>query len=69
VDAGIVKKQGSFFSFEDRKLGQGREQAKAYLRENPQLMEELENLVRAGAAAPAPVAAAAAAGDDTGPIE
>jgi len=69
VDAGIVKKQGSFFAFEDRKLGQGREQAKAYLRENPQLMEELENLVRAGAAAPAPVAAAAAAGDDTGPIE
>ena len=69
VDAGIVKKQGSFFAFEDRKLGQGREQAKAYLRENPQFMEELENLVRAGAAAPAPVAAAAAAGDDTGPIE
>jgi len=67
VDAGIVKKQGSFFAFEDRKLGQGREQAKAYLRANPQLMEELENLVRAGAAAP--VAAAAAAGDDTGPIE
>jgi recombination protein RecA len=69
VDAGIVKKQGSFFAFEDRKLGQGREQAKAYLRENPQLMEELENLVRAGVASPAPVAAAAAAGDDTGPIE
>jgi len=73
VDAGIVKKQGSFFAFEDRKLGQGREQAKAYLRENPQLMEELENLVRAGVASPVPVAAAAAAaaaaGDDTGPIE
>ena len=69
AEAGIVKKQGSFFSFEERKLGQGREQAKAYLRENPQLMEEVENLVRAGAAAPAPVAATAAAGDDTGPIE
>ena len=69
ADAGIVKKQGSFFSFEDRKLGQGREQAKAYLRENPQLMEELENLVRAGAAAPVPVAAAAAADDDTGSPE
>ena len=69
VDAGIVKKQGSFFAFEDRKLGQGREQAKAYLRENPQLIEELENLVRACVASAAPVAAAAAAGDDTGPIE
>jgi len=69
ADAGIVKKQGSFFSFEERKLGQGREQAKAYLRENPQLMEELENLVRASAAAPAPVAAAAAATDEPAAAE
>jgi recombination protein RecA len=60
VDAEIVKKQGSFYSFEDRKLGQGREQAKAYLRENPQLVEELENLIRAAHAPPEPVAASAA---------
>ncbi len=60
VDAEIVKKQGSFYSFEERKLGQGREQAKAYLRENPQLVEELQNLVRAVHAPPEPVAAVAA---------
>jgi recombination protein RecA len=60
VDAEIVKKQGSFYSFEERKLGQGREQAKAYLRENPQLVEELQNLVRAAHAPPEPAAAAAA---------
>jgi recombination protein RecA len=60
VGSGIVKKQGSFFSFEDRRLGQGREQAKAFLRENPQLVEELENLIRADAATPAPAAAAKA---------
>jgi len=60
VDSGIVKKQGSFFSFEEQRLGQGREQAKAYLRENPQLVEQLEKLVRAAAAAPAPAAPAAA---------
>jgi len=57
VDSGIVKKQGSFFSFEERRLGQGREQAKAYLRENPELLQEIENLVRAGAASPSPVTA------------
>ncbi|MCH8921147.1 MAG: DNA recombination/repair protein RecA, partial [Chloroflexi bacterium] len=60
VDAEIVKKQGSFYSFEERKLGQGREQAKAYLRENPQLLEELQNLVLAAHAPPEPVAAVAA---------
>jgi recombination protein RecA len=47
VDGGIVKKQGSFFAFEEQKLGQGREHAKAYLRENPQLLGQLENLIRA----------------------
>jgi len=48
VDSGIVKKQGAFFSFEETKLGQGREQAKAFLRENPQLVAQVENLIRAG---------------------
>jgi recombination protein RecA len=58
ADSGIVRKQGAFFSFEDQRLGQGREQAKAYLRENPQLLQEMENLIRAGAAGPTtPVAA------------
>ena len=57
VDSDTVKKQGSFYSFEEQRLGQGREQAKAYLRENPQLLQQIENLIRADAAAPVPVAA------------
>ena len=57
VDSGTVRKQGSFFSFEEQRLGQGREQAKAYLRENPQLLQQMENLIRAGAASAAPTAA------------
>ena len=61
VDSSIAKKQGSFFSFEEQRLGQGREQAKAYLRENPQLLQQMENLIRVGAASPAPVAADEAA--------
>jgi recombination protein RecA len=60
VDSDIVKKHGSFFSFEERKLGQGREQTKAYLRENPKLVDELENLIRAAVASPGTVAATAA---------
>ncbi len=57
VDSDIVHKQGSFFSFEEQRLGQGREQAKAYLRENPQLLQQVENLIRAGATSPSSVAA------------
>jgi recombination protein RecA len=62
VDADIVKKHGSFFSFEEQKMGQGREQTKAYLRENHQLLENLENLIRANAAAQDPAAMAAQGG-------
>jgi len=61
VDSNTVKKQGSFYSFEEQRLGQGREQAKAYLRENPELLQQMENLIRAGAASRAPVAADEAA--------
>jgi len=38
----IVKKSGSWFSYEDTKLGQGRDAVKALLLDNPDLMEELE---------------------------
>jgi recombination protein RecA len=56
VDSGIVKKQGAFFSFEEQRLGQGREHAKAWLRENPQLLQQMEELIRAGAASHSPAA-------------
>ena len=39
---GIVKKSGSWFSFEDAKLGQGRDAVKATLKDNPELAEEIE---------------------------
>jgi recombination protein RecA len=53
----IVKKLGSFFSYGDLRLGQGRENAKAYLRENPELAQEIEDEIRK-ASAVGPVAAA-----------
>jgi recombination protein RecA len=42
VDHGIIKKSGSWFSYGDTKLGQGRDAVKALIKDNPELMEELE---------------------------
>ncbi len=41
VDMGIIKKSGSWFSYNDSKLGQGTEVAKAIVRDNPELLEEI----------------------------
>jgi len=46
VKAEIVNKAGSWFSYEDQRLGQGRENVKTYLADNPALMEELEAKIR-----------------------
>jgi len=47
VDRNIIKKSGSWFSYGDTKLGQGRDSVKKLLQDNPELAEELEGLVRA----------------------
>jgi len=49
VGLGIVKKTGAFFSYGDIRLGQGRESAKQYLREHPELGQEIEQKIRASA--------------------
>jgi len=58
----IVTKRGAFFSFEDGRLGQGREQAKAHLKEHPEIGEKIDRAVRerfAQASAAVPFKAAA----------
>ncbi|WP_019037247.1 recombinase RecA [Psychroflexus tropicus] len=45
VDYEIIKKAGSWFSYEDTKLGQGRDAVKTLLLDNPELMEELETKI------------------------
>ncbi len=45
VDYEIIKKAGSWFSYEDTKLGQGRDAVKTLLKDNPELMEELETKI------------------------
>ncbi len=47
VENEIVKKSGSWFSYQDTKLGQGRDAVKALIKDNPELMDELEAKVRA----------------------
>ncbi len=42
---GIVKKAGSWFSFNDKKIGQGMEGAKTYLKENPETIQEIKKLI------------------------
>ena len=49
VKAGIVEKSGSWFSYNSQRLGQGRENAKQFLRENPNIAQEIENLLRQNA--------------------
>ena len=46
VDLGIVKKGEAWYSYEDTKLGQGRDAAKEILNDNPELAEEIEEKVR-----------------------
>lgn len=47
VQEGIVDKSGSWYSYENERLGQGKEKVKEYLKDNPDVMAELEEKVRA----------------------
>ena len=46
VKAGLVEKSGAWFSYDSIRIGQGRENAKTYLRENPELADKLEAAIR-----------------------
>ena len=47
VELDIIKKSGSWFSYNDNKLGQGRDAVKSIILDNPELLEELEQKIRA----------------------
>ena len=47
VDMNVIKKSGSWFSYGETKLGQGRDAVKQLLNDNPELMEELEEKIKA----------------------
>jgi len=51
VEMGMIKKTGAFFSLDETRLGQGRENAKEYLRQHQSLAQEIERQIRATASA------------------
>ena len=46
VELGFIKKSGAWFTYEGEQLGQGRENVKTFLGENPQLMAEIDERIR-----------------------
>jgi recombination protein RecA len=75
VDLGIVKKSGAWFTYEGEQLGQGRENAKTFLAENPEVMVEVsDRVLEAAGLKPTEPASAAASSEsfsdaDEAPIE
>src|ERR1700744_2914192 len=49
VNANIVEKSGAWFSYNGERIGQGREQARKFLKDNPKVANEIENKIRANA--------------------
>ena len=49
VKANIVEKSGAWFSYDSQRIGQGRENAKNFLKQNPEMLEKLEKTIRANA--------------------
>lgn len=47
VKLDIVDKSGAWLSYKDKKLGQGKENAKAFLKENPEIAQEIEEKIKA----------------------
>ncbi len=49
LEMGIINQSGAWYSYGDTRLGQGREQVKKFLQENPKIMEEIENKIKEAA--------------------
>jgi recombination protein RecA len=66
IEHGIVQKSGSFFSYGEERLGQGRNNTKAYLRENPRVLQEIEGRIYDAVGAEPPAAPLAAVESSNG---
>jgi len=67
VDVGLIKKSGAWFTYDGDQLGQGRENARNFLRDNPELAREIEEKIRAQLGVGLPPAPAPADPDLTTP--
>jgi recombination protein RecA len=66
VEHGIIEKRGSFYSYEDNRLAQGRENSKTFLEENPKVTLDVENKIRAKFSLPLQSAPAISKNDEVG---
>ena len=65
AESGIIEKSGAWYSYKDQKIGQGRENAKLYLKDNPVMLAEIEERVKAVLGVPRP----GAEGEEEGSAE
>jgi len=68
ADLDVVKKAGTWYSYGDEKLGQGRDKAREFLKDNPQILAEIDGQVRARLRPAAPVVEAPAVEDVETPV-
>ncbi|MDE1896732.1 MAG: recombinase RecA [Rhodospirillales bacterium] len=66
VKAGVVEKSGAWFSYDSQRIGQGRENAKQFLRDNPKVAESIEKKIRDQSSALGDALMAADGGEDGG---
>ncbi|MDE2240129.1 MAG: recombinase RecA [Rhodospirillales bacterium] len=66
VKAGVVEKSGAWFSYDSQRIGQGRENAKQFLRDNPKVAESIEKKIRDQSSALGEALMAADGGEDGG---
>ncbi len=66
VAAGIIEKSGAWFSFDDQRIGQGRENAKQFLKDNPDIAAKIETLPRENAGVLAGKMEISSPGEDSG---
>jgi recombination protein RecA len=70
VKAGVVEKSGSWFSYSSQRIGQGRENAKQFLRDNPAVADKIETAIRQNAGLIADkIIPTGTAEDEDGPVE
>ena len=69
VDLNLVKKSGSWFSYGENRLGQGRDTVKQLIKDNPELMAELEEKIKASVAGNSDALMDAIPGDQDGVVE
>ena len=69
VNAGVVEKSGAWFSYNSTRIGQGRENAKTFLRENPAVAAEIEAAIRQNAGMVSDAMAAVPGDQDGNPTD